>query len=148
MFRYAYCGYAPYAGHARRSLREAWKSHAQYSWHAGPTLGVRRPLRYLAYKLDLDDAQLRELADILDRLKTARAQADVDGRRTTSDIAGALEPGEFDEAAARSALDARGRSQETLRSETLDVLKRLHRLLDPEQRRELAYLVRSGTVSF
>lgn len=151
MFRYAYCGYLPPSGHARRArraLRDAWKAQAYHSWHSGPALGVRRPLRYLAYKLDLDDAQLRELADILNRLKTARAQADVDWRRSTSDIAGALEAGEFDESAARSALDARGRSDETLRTETLDVLKRLHRLLDPEQRRELAYLVRSGTVSF
>ncbi len=151
MFRYAYCGYGPHlshAGHARRKLREAWKAHAQYTWHTGPALGVRRPLRYLAYKLDLDDAQLRELAGILDRLKTARSQAEVDWRRTTSDLAGTLEAGEFDESAARAAMDARGRSEETLRAETLDVLKRLHRLLDPEQRRELAYLVRSGAVSF
>lgn len=150
MFRYAYCGYTPSFSHVRHARREAWASSCRrmYSWHTGPTLGVRRPVRYLAYKLDLDDAQVRELAGILDALKNARAQADVDWRRTTSDLAGALEQADFDEPAARSAMDARGRSGETLRAETLDTLKRLHRLLDPEQRRELAYLVRSGVVTF
>lgn len=157
MFRYAYCGYAPpfsrHCGgrHSNRShgRHPAWQSmRPMLSWHAGPTLGVRRPIRYLAYKLDLDDAQVRELAGILDRLKNARAQTDVDWRRSNSDLAQALEGGEFDEPAVRSALDTRGRSAETLRAETLDALKRLHRLLDPEQRRELAYLVRSGGITF
>src|SRR5207244_3357986 len=43
--------------------------------------GVRRPLRFLAHKLDLDDRQVAALARILDALKTERAQAEVDRRR-------------------------------------------------------------------
>jgi Spy/CpxP family protein refolding chaperone len=111
-------------------------------------MGVRRPLRYLAFKLDLDEAQVRELAGILDRLKTARAQADVDWQRSTADIAGALEAADFDTAVAQRAMDLRGRSAEALRAETLEVLRRVYTLLDPEQRRELAFLVRSGGVTF
>src|SRR5262245_788574 len=48
----------------------------------GGAFGVRRPLRYLAYKLDLREEQTNELARILAELKTERAQAEVDERRT------------------------------------------------------------------
>src|SRR5512142_645500 len=47
----------------------------------GGAFGVRRPLRFLAYKLELDERQVGELARILDELKTERAQAAVDQRR-------------------------------------------------------------------
>jgi len=56
----------------------------------GSGLGVRRPLRYLAYKLDLDERQVSELAKILSELKTERAQAEVDSRRTMSAFADAV----------------------------------------------------------
>ena len=56
-------------------------------WPGGP-FGVRRPLRFLAYKLDLDEAQTAELAAILDDLKTERAQAAVDQRRMSSTAPG------------------------------------------------------------
>src|SRR5437867_3740162 len=39
----------------------------------GGAFGVRRPLRFLAYKLDLDERQVSELAKILTDLKTERA---------------------------------------------------------------------------
>jgi hypothetical protein len=53
----------------------------------GGAFGVRRPLRFLAYKLELNDAQVSELARILDELKTERAQAAVDHRRALSAFA-------------------------------------------------------------
>jgi Spy/CpxP family protein refolding chaperone len=149
MFRYAYSGHGPRFAWSFETPRENWRSSGRYcSWHSGPLLGVRRPIRYLAYRLDLDDRQLRELAEILDHLKTARAQADVDWRRSASDLAGSLESGDFDETRASAAFDLRSRSGEQLRAQTLDCLRRLHRLLDPDQRRELAYLMRSGGLSF
>src|SRR5579885_3535564 len=46
----------------------------------GGGFGVRRPLRFLAYKLNLNEEQVAELAKILDELKTERAQAAVDDR--------------------------------------------------------------------
>src|SRR5262245_13395746 len=48
----------------------------------GGSFGVRRPLRFLAHKLELEEPQVAELATILDDLKTERAQAAVDYRRT------------------------------------------------------------------
>src|SRR5262249_37821882 len=56
----------------------------------GGSFGVRRPLRFLAYKLELDEAQVTELAKILNELKTERAQAAVDPRRTTAAFADAV----------------------------------------------------------
>src|SRR5262245_11913527 len=52
-------------------------------WHPwsmpeGEDFGVRRPLRFLAYRLGLDERQVSELAIILNELKTERAQAAVD----------------------------------------------------------------------
>src|SRR5882757_6651821 len=49
--------------------------------------GVRRPLRFLAHKLELDEKQVVEMARILDDLKTERAQAAVDDRRTLAEFA-------------------------------------------------------------
>ena len=61
---------------------------------------MRRPLRFLAYKLDLDEKQVGELARILDELKTERAQAEVDRRRTVSALADAVAGETFDQAKA------------------------------------------------
>src|SRR5258707_15515385 len=71
----------------------------------GGGFGVRRPLRFLAYKLGLDEKQVVELARILDELKTERAQAEVDDRRTLAEFADALAGETFDAAKATSAGD-------------------------------------------
>src|SRR5689334_2143910 len=58
--------------------------------------GVRRPLRFLAHKLELNDAQVAALARVLDELKTERAQAAVDGRRALAEFADATSADAFD----------------------------------------------------
>src|SRR5258705_6118890 len=63
--------------------------HGMFSWSSGPMFGVRRPLRHLAWKLNLDEDQVRKLVDILDKLKTGYAQARLDRDRSTSDHAAA-----------------------------------------------------------
>ena len=114
----------------------------------GGHFGVRRPLRFLAYRLDLDDAQVAELAKILDEIKTERAQAAVDHRRALSAFADAIAGESFDEAKAKGGADMRLQSATRLRDAVVTALGRLHRLLEPEQRERLAYLVRTGTLSF
>src|SRR5689334_76642 len=52
--------------------------------------GVRRPLRFLAHKLELDEKQVAEFARIINELKTERAQAEVDRRRTVTALADAV----------------------------------------------------------
>ena len=73
----------------------------------GGPFGVRRPLRFLAYKLGLDEKQVAELARVLDELKTERAQAEVDNRRTLAEFADALAGEAFDAAKAAAAGERR-----------------------------------------
>ena len=109
--------------------------------------GVRRPLRFLAHKLDLGEAQVTELAAILSELKTERAQAAVDLRRTTSALADAVASESFDEAKAKAAAEERVRSDERVQAAVARALGRIHALLRPEQRAKLAYLLRTGALS-
>jgi Spy/CpxP family protein refolding chaperone len=108
--------------------------------------GVRRPLRFLAYKLDLDPHQVNELAKILDELKTERAQADVDRRRTLSAFAEAVSGEAFDHARAKEAADLRVATAERLRNAVTKALANIHALLNKEQRECLGYLIRTGTL--
>jgi hypothetical protein len=113
----------------------------------GGVFGVRRPLRFLAHKLELTEAQVSVLARILDELKTERAQAEVDNRRTISAFADALEGAEFGEARSREGADLRVKSAERLREAVTLALSRIHTLLEEEQRKRLSYLIRTGVVS-
>jgi hypothetical protein len=114
---------------------------------AASAFGVRRPLRFLAHKLNLSEAQVASFAALLDELKTERAQAAVDQRRRTSALAEALEAASFDEAKAQSAGDEQIKSAERVRGAVERALKRIHGLLDDEQRKTLAYLLRTGILS-
>jgi len=113
----------------------------------GGGFGVRRPLRYLAFKLDLSEAQVTELAAILSELKTERAQAAVDHRRTTSALAEAVAAESFDEAKVKGAAGQRVKSDELVQAAVVRALGRIHALLSPEQRSKLAYLLRTGALS-
>lgn len=112
----------------------------------GGSFGVRRPLRFLAFKLDLDERQVGELATILDDLKIERAQAAVDQRRTTSALADVVAADSFDEARAKAATDERVKSGERVQAAVARALGRIHALLDAEQRAKLAYLLRTGAL--
>jgi Spy/CpxP family protein refolding chaperone len=112
----------------------------------GSAFGVRRPLRFLAYRLHLEEEQLVELARILDELKTERAQAAVDHRRALSAFADAVAGDAFDGEKAKSGATLRLQSAERLRTAVVNALERIHRLLDAQQRVKLAYLIRTGTL--
>ncbi len=101
----------------------------------------------LAYKLELDEQQVGELARILSELKTERAQAEVDQRRTTAAFADALGGEAFDDAKAGEGATLRVQSAEKLRDAVVRALKAIHALLTPEQRKQLAYLIRTGVVT-
>ena len=119
-------------------------------WSAGAfgagAFGVRRPLRFLAMRLGLDERQVREVARILDDVKTERAQASVDHRRMSAALADALVADTFDPAAAAEAGTTRLHSAERMRQATVRALERLHGVLRPEQRATLAMLIRTGSV--
>jgi Spy/CpxP family protein refolding chaperone len=113
----------------------------------GGGFGVRRPLRFLAYKLGLDERQVTELARVLNELKTERAQAEVDRRRTVASLADAVAGEAFDSGKASEGGNLRVQSAERLRDAVIKALQQIHALLDPEQRQRLAYLIRTGTLA-
>jgi len=113
----------------------------------GAGFGVRRPLRFLAQRLSLDERQVADLARILDELKTERAQAEVDRRRTLSAFADALSGEVFDAAKADEAGTLRTQSAERVRQAVLTALRQIHALLNADQRLRLAYLIRTGTIA-
>jgi Spy/CpxP family protein refolding chaperone len=141
------CG--PYRGGPSRWGEGRWGEgrHAGHHDDDGAGFGVRRPLRFLAWKLELEEAQVAKLASILDELKTERAQASVDHRRSIGSFADALEGEAFDGEKARAAGAARVASAERLREAVLRALEKIHAILDADQRKRLAYLLRTGALS-
>jgi len=122
-----------------------------HHFHPGEDLGpggfgVRRPLRFLAWKLQLDERQVTELARVLNELKTERAQAAVDDRRALSLLADAAAGDTFDGARAAEAAQLRSGSAERVQATVGRSLERIHALLDTAQRERLAYLIRTGTL--
>ena len=111
-------------------------------------LGVRRPLRFLAWKLDLTPDQLAATARILERLKIERAQAEVEHRRSAAALADALEGDAFDGAAASVAADHRADSARAVQKAVASALADLHAALQPDQRRRLAMLIRTRQITF
>jgi Spy/CpxP family protein refolding chaperone len=146
--------HAPWARHRARHPffqhhghpGEGWGEDAMRHGFGDEGFGVRRPLRFLAHKLELNDEQIGKLAKILDELKTERAQAAVDDRRTVSDFADALGGEAFDAAKAVGAGDRRVASATKLRDAVIRALDQIHAMLSPEQRQRLAYLIRSGAL--
>ena len=111
------------------------------------SFGVRRPLRFLAHKLELNDEQTAQLARILDDLKTERAQASVDDRRVLADFSDAMGGEAFDPQRVQAALNRRAESAQRLRDAVGKALQQLHQLLEPPQRARLSYMIRTGVLS-
>jgi len=152
------------ARHGACGSASAWScgpgGHRSHGWEGGGDgpggsgdgegfggFGVRRPLRFFAYKLELDERQVTELARILDELKTERAQAEVDRRRTLSAFADAVGGESFDQARAKEAADLRLASAERLRDAVTKALAKIHALLRNDQRERMAYLIRTGVIT-
>jgi Spy/CpxP family protein refolding chaperone len=139
------CGEGHGRGHGGWSPE--WSAQAFGHSEDGGSFGVRRPLRFLAHRLELKEPQVAELAKILDELKTDRAQASVDDRRAVAAFADSVSGAAFDAAKAAEAAKQRSQSAERLNQAVTASLARIHALLEPEQRERLAYLVRTGTLS-
>jgi len=120
--------------------------HHHYPGEQGRNLGVRRPLRFLAWRLGLDEKQVTQLATVLNDLKTERAQAEVDDRRALALLAEAAQGETFNRDKAAEAARLRVQSTERVQTAVVESLGRLHALLDPEQRERLAYLLRTGAL--
>jgi Spy/CpxP family protein refolding chaperone len=120
---------------------------AGFEGRGGGGFGVRRPLRFLAHKLSLDEPQLAALARILDELKTERAQSEVDRRRTVAAFADAVASEHFDAAKAAEGGELRLKSADRLRLAVVKALQEIHAVLNAEQRSRLALLIRTGALA-
>jgi Spy/CpxP family protein refolding chaperone len=146
--RHASCGAPMGCGPQGQRGFEGRSAGGEHDGDFGPGgFGVRRPLRFLAYKLELEETQVAELARVLNELKTERAQASVDDRRTTAVFADAVASESFDETKVAAAAAERVKSAERLRDAVVKALGRIHALLDAEQRQRLAYLIRTGALT-
>jgi Spy/CpxP family protein refolding chaperone len=134
-------------GHGRHHHEHGRFAGGRDEEFGGGSFGVRRPLRFLAWKLELEENQVAELAKVLNDLKTERAQAAVDDRRSTSAFADGISSEAFDESKVAEAAALRVKTAERLRDAVVGALRRIHTLLDPEQRERLAYLIRTGALS-
>ncbi len=124
-----------------------WGGGDAESGDIGAGFGVRRPLRFLAHRLGLSDEQIAALARIVDGLKTERAQASVDHRRSTGALADLLAAETFDAEAAAAAARQRVESTERLQKAVIAALAEIHAILGPAQRQKLAMLIRGGILS-
>lgn len=141
---------APGCGPGAR--HHGWHGHHGHRYEAasdegGAQFGVRRPLRFMAHKLDLDEKQVAGVAKILEDLKIERAQAAVDERRVLSAFADALAGAAFDATKATEAGALRVQTAERLRAAVVNALERTHAILQGEQREKLAYLLRTGALT-
>ncbi len=135
------CGCAPQARHEQSAHRHY---AAGDDFAAG--FGVRRPLRFLAWKLELSEPQVTRFAAIINELKTERAQAAVDDRRALTLLAEAVSGEVFGTAQAAEATRLRLEGAARLQQRVTDSLGAMHTVLDAEQRARLAYLLQTGTL--
>lgn len=129
-----------YAGHSSR------KNAYQSQWHhrRGAGFGVRRPLRYLAHRLDLDDSQMRRMASVLNQLKNEREQAQLDDKRSVTALAELLAEGTPTLEEVREVLAPRVSGAERLNDETARALIAISEFLDEDQRDEFINLMLTG----
>ncbi len=113
----------------------------------GGPLGVRRPLRFLAHKLDLERPQIAALAGIIDDIKTERAQAEVDHRRARKALAELFTHEEFPQEKAQEVAEQRAATVRKLQETIAQALAQIHALLNEQQRETLSYLIRTGALS-
>ena len=136
------CGCEGHGAHPSHTVE-----HHHYPGHDFPGgLGVRRPLRFLAWKLGLSESQVTEFAGVLNALKTERAQAQVDDARALALLADAAESQPYDSSKAQEASRIRVQSAERVQQKVIESLARMHALLEPEQGVRLAYLLRTGAL--
>lgn len=160
--RVAYCGPAFHGEHPWKSACHGPHAHAgrqqqeqnaqdQQAYTQGDsafnTFGVRRPLRFMAHKLGLNEQQIGELAAILEDIKLERAQAELDERKTVFAFTELLQNESFDTEKAKEIAEQRVKSAERLRDAVVKTLDRTHKILTPDQRKLLIYLLRSGALT-
>src|SRR5262249_35773381 len=146
--QHGHCGPSAHAGGCGpggEGVAEAFASGDAYDTDfGGGSFGVRRPLRFLAHRLDLDEKQVGELAHILSELKTERAQAAVDHRRTVAGFADVIAVESFDADKAAGVAPERVKRAGRLRDALVKALGPTHAIRRADKRPKPASLTRPG----
>lgn len=127
--------------------RRGHRAHHRHGHHGRGHFGARRPLRFLIERLGLDDGQSAELSRILSDLRLDREQAELDRKRAQHDLADQLAADTLDPTRLRAAAEVRVTAAGRERDATVTAIERLHALLKPDQRAQLAMLVRTGPMT-
>lgn len=128
----------------QQTIRVESRGHHHHGSSAN--FGVRRPLRYLTYQLDLDESQTRKVASILNRLKTEQEQAALDTKRTTQALAELMSGQAPLAEELKVALAPRLESAQRLQDELAHAIQSLHAALDEDQCERFADLLASGSI--
>ena len=113
----------------------------------GPMFGIRRPLRKLSWRLDLREEQAQRMADVLNRLKHAYAQANLDRERSNADVASLFDRDAYSADQSIEALKLRTHASQELAEHLEQALEALFGMLDADQRREFARMIRAGEIT-
>lgn len=136
--RYAYA-----RGMSDRNYKETFYETRRAS-HGG--FGVRRPLRYLSYHLDLDEQQRRKVAACFERIKLEREQANLDRKKADGVLADGFLREDVSVDALRQALAPRTQVESNMQIVLAKELVEIASVLDPDQREEFAHLLRTGVL--
>ena len=134
----------------RLAYAHAYASHhhsryeSRRARHGG--FGVRRPLRYLSYHLDLDDAQRRKVAASFERVKLEREQAKLDRSKCDANVADVFLEDDISVDGLQRALAQRTEIEGNMQAVIAKELYEIANVLDEEQRDEFAHLVRTGVL--
>ena len=142
-YRYAYA-YSHSCG-INRSMYET-RAHQSRGAAKRGGFGVRRPLRYLSYHLDLDESQRRQLAACFERIKLEREQAELDHKKTDVSLAAEFMRVEVSVEDLRQAQAPRAQADANLQTVVAKELYEIASILDAEQREEFAHLLRTGVI--
>ena len=144
-------------GHRRRGRGRGGRGRSEHRGHgrgrkgfAGKRPGsgegmfnVKRPLRFLIHKLDLDDDQAMVVADAFSDFRIEKAQAEVDRSRAKKLMVQAMSADEFDLDQAQSAVKAQVETSQQLHEAFLAAIQRIHAVLKPDQRTRFVFLIGS-----
>ncbi len=114
--------------------------------HRHGSFGVRRPLRYLSYHLDLDESQRRRLAASLERIKLEREQSKLNRKRTDTTLAEAFLRVETSVDDLAAALAPNAEAELAMQKVIAKELFEIANVLDTDQREEFAHLLRTGVL--
>lgn len=164
MFAFTFLDAAPAAQHAAA----AYAHHAHHGPHFGGLLlgaglalgavaivrairrrrrfghGPRRALFHLFRRLDTSPSQEKVIREALDQLREGASGLRADARSARSDLGQAVAGETFDASAFEAAFAGPSARLAELRGTAAQALGRIHEVLTPDQRRELASMLRTG----